>query len=656
MNKNCVHVIEIIFYISLPRLEMAHAAGIQTQFMNLPAETFLIEENGRVSDRTIHALTRNFIEDENSVTPEECETKHSSEKEATSLCISAITTDEPFSTTSASELSTHDDANQQIMCIALEQPLNAPNTSMAPIVIKSRKPRRKGDKPLVKLILSDSKQANCIPHGSVVEFGELSAEGSKKKSALESLKQVQSLFKFTPRGPSAVEISSSSKGLKGQKGNRHQSDHSGDVPGGECNSDGVFSGQECPEKRTPFNWAENAVLTTLLMDAACAKIAGSKEVDASADILHSNKDNVVGVIPVEQKVIKLKAKSKLKDEKKKLLSKSEIFIVPENIPTIPHSYEVATYNYSNTCNNYSDSSSSSLQSRSQSGTQLNLSAPEETENPEKIKGKRKYTFQQPGVKRIPGNNCREKINTNILQTESIPNVGSKETVVQSQQPLDLVPIPLTRSDSLDTENNFPTDEIAVPLDEEDESPRCYKIYEDSDITADGVPIVKAVRNEKKEGSKKVLRGESKECSMTDVPGRHLLGPKMLAFIRAFPEGDVVGNDDVETSAAQRYRMENWLQQLKDNSIDNGNKASSKSSVSLENEELSEMALLQKRSNEVNRIKVDLLKGIEIKLSKARSAGVRGLGGSSLPPHKPGMVQILLPYEVSDYMACLLYTL
>ena len=30
--------------------------------------------------------------------------------------------------------------------------------------------------------------------------------------------------------------------------------------------------------------------------------------------------------------------------------------------------------------------------------------------------------------------------------------------------------------------------------------------------------------------------------MTDVPGRNLLGPKMLAFIRAFPEGDVVGND------------------------------------------------------------------------------------------------------------------
>ena len=638
-KKNCMHVIEMIYYISLPRLEMAHAAGIQTQFMNLPAETFLIEENGRVSDRTIHALTRNFIEDENSVTPEECETKHSSEKEATSLCLSAITTDQPFPTNSASELSLHEDSNQHIMCVALEQPFNASNTSMAPIVIKSRKPRRKGDKPLVKLILSDSKQANCIPHGSVVEFGELSAEGSKKKSALESLKQVQSLFKFTPRVSSAVEISSSSKGLKGQKGNRHQSDYSGDVLVGESIPDRVFSGQEF--------WSGSVTLSTLLKESACATIANSEEVDASTDILHSSKDNVVDIIPVEQKVIKLKAKSKLKDEKKKLLAKSEIFIVPENIPAVPHSYEVATYDYSNTNNNYSDSSSS-LQSRSQLGAQLNLSAPEETENPEKIKGKRKYTFQQPGVKRIPGNNCREKVTvTSVLQTESIPYVGGKESIL-SQLPLELVlvPIPLTRSDSLDTESNFPTDETAVPPDEEEESPRCYKTYEESDITADGVPIVKAIRNEKKEGNKKVLRGESKECSMTDVPGRHLLGPKMLAFIRAFPEGDVVGNDDVETSAAQRYRMENWLQQLKDDSINNGNKASSKSSVSLENEESSEMALLQKRSNEVNRIKVDLLKGIEIKLSKARSAGVRGLGGTSLPPHKPGMVQILLPYEVS----------
>lgn len=642
-KKNCMHMIEMIYYIFLPRLEMAHAAGIQTQFMNLPAETFLIEENGRVSDKTIHALTRNFIEDENSVTPEECETKHSSEKEATSLCLSAITTDQPFPTNSASELSMHEDSNQHVMCVALEQPLNVPNTSMAPIVIKSRKPRRKGDKPLVKLILSDSKQANYIPHGSVVEFGELSAEGSKRKSALESLKQVQSLFKFTPRGSSAVEISSSSKGLKGQKVNRHQSDYSGDVMAGECVPDRVFSGQEF--------WSGSVTLSTLLKESACATIADNEKVDASTDILQSNKDNLVDIIPVEQKVIKLKAKSKLKDEKKKLLAKSEIFIVPESIPAIPHSYEVATYDYSNTSNNYSDSSSSSLQSRSQLGAQLNLSAPEETENPEKIKGKRKYTFQQPGVKRIPGNNCREIVTvTNILQTESIPQIGSKENV-QSQQPLELVPvpIPLTRSDSLDTESNFPTDETAVPPDEEEESPRCYKIYEDSDITADGIPIVKAIRNEKKEGNKKVLRGESKECSMTDVPGRHLLGPKMLAFIRAFPEGDVVGNDDVETSAAQRYRMENWLQQLKDDSINNGNKASSKSSVSLDNEGLSELALLQKRSNEVNRIKVDLLKGIEIKLSKARSAGVRGLGGSSLPPHKPGMVQILLPYEVCHYI-------
>lgn len=631
---------------------MAHAAGIQTQFMNLPAETFLIEENGRVSENTIPALMRNFVDEENSVTPEECETKHSFEKEATSLCHSAIPTDLPFPTMPTAVLNCTDDTEVQMMCIAVDHPV-APSSSMAPIIIKSRKPRRKGDKPLVKLILSDPKQTSNIAQGSIVEYRELTAEGLKKQSALESLKQVQSLFKFTPRGPSAVEISSSSRGLKGSKGQRHLSDYSGDALLEESYTDGAI-GQECP--------LECGALSNVLTDTVRPLGTDSEELDIPTDCVHSNESNTVDVIPIEQKV-KVKAKSKLKEEKKKLLAKSEIFVVPENVPTIPHSYEVATYDYSNSCSTYSDISSSSLPSRSQFGSKLDTTLTEEAEIPEKIKGKRKYTFQQPGVKRISGVNSRDKVSATGLQTESIPCVGSKEFVqslslpqpesqshLQSQpllqpqpqsdsqsdsQSLDL--IPLSRSDSLDTESYSAADETAIPLDEEDESLRSFRTFEDADM-ADGVITVKAIRSEKKEGGKKVLRGESKECSMTDVPGRHLLGPKMLAFIRAFPEGDVVGNDDIETSAAQRYRMESWLQQLKDDGY-----TVHKSPV--EGDELSDEAVLHRRSFEVNRIKVDLLKGIEKKLSKARNAGVRGSAGSSVPPHKPGMVQILLPYEV-----------
>lgn len=639
---------------------MAHAAGIQTQFMNLPAETFLIEENGRVSENTIPALMRNFVDDENSVTPEECETKQSFEKEATSLCHSAIPTDLPFPTIATAVSDIQDDSQVQMICIALDHPLVAPSSSMAPIIIKSRKPRRKGDKPLVKLILSDPKQTSNIAQGSIVEYRELTAEGLKKQSALESLKQVQSLFKFTPRGPSAVEVSTSSKGLKGTKGQRHLSDYSGDALLEESYTDGVI-GQECS--------LECGTLSNVLTDTVRPLGTDSEELDIPTDYAHSNDSNTVDVIPIEQKV-KVKAKSKLKEEKKKLLAKSEIFVVPENVPTIPHSYEVATYDYSNSSSTYSDSSSSSLPSRSQFGSRLDTTVAEEIEIPEKIKGKRKYTFQQPGVKRISGVNSRDKIGANVLQTESIPCVGSREIVqslsipqpesqshLQSQpqlqpqlesqsdsQSLDL--IPLSRSDSLDTEGYSAADETAIPLDEEDESPRSFRTFEDSDM-ADGVITVKAIRSEKKEGSKKVLRGESKECSMTDVPGRHLLGPKMLAFIRAFPEGDVVGNDDIETSAAQRYRMESWLQQLKDD-------GHTVHKQPVEGDELSAEAVHHRRSSEVNRIKVDLLKGIEKKLSKARNAGVRGPAGSSVPPHKPGMVQILLPYEVR--MSLFLHTL
>jgi hypothetical protein len=481
-----------------------------------------------------------------------------------------------------------------------------PTLTLSSILIKTRKPRRKGDKPLVKMMLSDPNQTLGSHREGVIEYPEPTAEGLKKKNALESLKQAQSLFKFIPRGSAIAESSSSMKVCRGAKGHRQVTEAvSSDALHGEVNVDVVSSlpsdSSGNVSKLPPVILSSDTALS--VSSSGCDEVHETNHVQCERNNAFSG--------PIE-KDSKPKLKPKLKEERKKHATKVETLSLDS---TAAHqviqaiiSGENSTINvgYANAAVRAAASSSKSLEGSD--------------EIQEKIHTKRKYTFQQPLVKR-----------TSIARQNARLVVDASDSDCGFPPPSALT---LVRSDSMETDSNsnMATDESAPPIEDEEESPRALMSHDDIDM-GDGVVVPKTIRYEKKENVKRTGRGEPKECSMTEVPGRHLLGPKMLAFMRAFPEGDVIGNDDVETSRTQRIRMESWLQVLKGDSGSQTNTAKD-----AEDDDTAEV------KDEIEKIKTDLLRGIEEKLTKAGGATGRGSGGSSVLL-KPGMVHILLPYEV-----------
>ena len=500
-----------------------------------------------------------------------------------------------------------------------------PALAMSTILIKTRKPRRKGDKPLVKMMLSDPHQTHINQREGVIEYPEPTAEGLKKKNALESLKQAQSLFKFIPRGSTIAESSSSMKVCRGVKGQRHTTEAiSSDALHGEVNVEAVSSlpsdSSGSVRKLSPVILSSDTTLPV--------SFRGVDEVqEKETHHVQCEENNTSSVLT--EKEVKQKIKPKLKEERKKYTTKVETLyqdraaghqviqaiIVGENST-------VSVGNVNSAVRAVASSSSKALE-----GTE---------EIQEKIHTKRKYTFQQPLVKRTSV--LRQNARLVVDASDSDCGFGGTDKIPPPNS------LTLVRSDSMETDSNsnMATDESAAPIEDEEESPRASIAHDDMDM-GDGTTAPKTIRYEKKENVKRPGRGESKECSMTEVPGRHLLGPKMLAFMRAFPEGDVIGNDDVETSRTQRIRMESWLQALKG---DSGSQINIAKDAADDDDDMAEL------KDETEKIKMDLLKGIEEKLTKAGGATGRGSGGSSVLL-KPGMVQILLPYEVKDQLCCVL---
>jgi hypothetical protein len=490
-----------------------------------------------------------------------------------------------------------------------------PALTMSSILIKTRKPRRKGDKPLVKMMLSDPSQTLSSHREGVIEYPEPTAEGLKKKNALESLKQAQSLFKFTPRGSTIAESSSSMKVCRGLKGHRQLTEAiSSEALHSEVNVEAVFS--------LPSDSSGN--VSKLPQVILSSEIALSVSSRGSDEVLETNhvqcEENNTCSGPTEKEV-KQKIKPKLKEERKKHATKVETLSLDS---TAAHQVIQAIISGENSTTSTGNTNAAVRAAASSSSKSLEGSE----EIQEKIHTKRKYTFQQPLVKR-----------TSIARQNARLVVDASDSDCGFPPPSALT---LVRSDSMETDSNsnIATDESAPPIEDEEESPRALMSHDDMDI-GDGTTAPKTIRYEKKENVKRTGRGEPKECSMTEVPGRHLLGPKMLAFMRAFPEGDVIGNDDVETSRTQRIRMESWLQVLKG---DSGIQTSSARDADDDTAEL---------KDEIEKIKTDLLRGIEEKLTKAGGATGRGSGGSSVLL-KPGMVQILLPYEVNELLLQLEY--
>ena len=489
-----------------------------------------------------------------------------------------------------------------------EAAMTTPALAMTSILIKTRKPRRKGDKPLVKMILSDPNQMHSSQREGIIEYPEPSAEGLKKKNALESLKQAQGLFKFIPRGTTIAESNSSLKVCRGVKGHRQLSEAiSSETLDGEVNAE-------------PVPALTSGISTAIKLPAVAvsSEIAISQRSCAEVqEICHVQLEDNQSNTGVNEKEVKPKIKPKLKDERKKHGTLSL-----DN--TAAHQVIQAMM-----------SGDSSVTSAAASSSSSSLEGSEEIH--EKLHTKRKYTFQQPLVRRPSVLRQQARLSVETSDSDCGPCYQGGDKTLHASS------LTLVRSDSMETDSNLATDESAAPIEDEEESPRASIAHDDMDM-GDGITAPKTTRYEKKENVKRPGRGESKECSMTEVPGRHLLGPKMLAFMKAFPEGDVIGNDDVETSRTQRIRMESWLQALKGDSGSQTNIAQN-----VDDDDVTDLKY------EIEKIKTDLLKGIEEKLTKAGTASGRGSGGSSVLL-KPGMVQILLPYEVRHNLNIFFWTI
>jgi hypothetical protein len=232
---------------------------------------------------------------------------------------------------------------------------------------------------------------------------------------------------------------------------------------------------------------------------------------------------------------------------------------------------------------------------------------------EKVKGKKRKNLQQP-VKKNLSYMRGEAVLDKEMGTHCSQNREEESTVSAIDACYSGTNIHAT------SETNSLEEVMAEEEEEDEQQLDEYGEEEEKRITA---------TKEKKE--KRIPK--EKEHSLLEVPGGRLLGPKMLAFIKAFPEGDVHGNDDIETSYTQRQRMEGWLEDIRSHKknikeIENGisEKAGSKS--------VGDAKTLN--------FKIEL-KNIEDKLEQAASStGTRGSGAIIL---KPGFFQILMPYEV-----------
>ena len=514
-----------------------------------------------------------------------------------------------------------------------------PLPSVVPIVIKVRKPRRKGDKPLVKVVLSDPNQIhNYSPQELNYEFTERSADGVKKKMALESLKQAQGLFRFIPRSSSTSEPSSSVKLLKGTKSVEEVTEQSLASAVLTNSTINVTASQViCSDSKQLSDASCNQAQTHQIGIGAVSG-TGSGSASNSETTSRSGSGSIQRVaqsdvsIDKEQKQ-KVKAKPKIKDEKKKAAQKAETasIVVPDSLHASDSRSNGDSTGKGDVLIQVNENTASTVEMCDRAVQEVVIQI-------DKIRTKRKYTFQHPLVRKIAALATNGPRTVDTSDSENGVDLGSLKSKSVPFMSARL----LARSDSLDTESNSAMDEtVGVVAEDEDDVIRLSASNADIDFDSAAAVGAKVSRVDKKDIVKRLGRGESKDCSMADVPGRHLLGSKMLAFMKAFPEGDVIGNDDVETASTQRVRMESWLQLMKQ-----GSTTSTSSSSQLTHKlGHSHSEEYRESSKQINQIKSDLLMGIEEKLLRAGSTGGRSYGTSLSSQPKPGLVQVLLPYEV-----------
>jgi hypothetical protein len=483
----------------------------------------------------------------------------------------------------------------------------------APVIIKVKKPRKKVEKPTTK-INSVYDAANVQLSEGRGEASESFGVGIKKKAALESLRQAQGLFRFIPssssnesgnsgknRGPKIANLipaypsttptaSSSTESLVSDNCESTASTSSSDIQTDFSKSDLLQVDQML-----------NLDVNSLHPDSDVAAL--EKESAIEKTIPDTGEESA---FPQEEKEkvskLKVKAKSKVKDELKRQTSKISSQNVDGDIRMPIESLDANTI----------ISTSHSIE--------IPLGS-----DVEKIKGKRKYVFQQPSLKVCAAGSSSKGKGANL--DDSLR--GSYFD--KDQQEGSLL---ADRSETISTAIN--------QVDEEEESQRDM---EENDIIG-GSGAAKAAKGEK---IIRRVKGDPKECSMMEVPGGHLLGPKMLAFMKAFPEGDVLGNDDVETLSTQKLRMEGWLKTIR-NGASNG---IATNDLEKEHRAVKKVQTYTSDSSEYSNVnflnvKTELLDSIEEKLSKAATATGRSTGNSSLL-YKPGMIQILLPYEVVHFL-------
>lgn len=560
------------------------------------------------------------------------------------------------------------------------------------LVIKSRKPRRKIEKPLIKTAASSESAADVK-----FEVPELILVSAKKQNALESLKQAQSLFKFIPRGvchlPSGDFASSSLKICKAQKVTRLLS---------ECLSNSSSSAENNSKLSTAVSMAaghhckdsDTAKPNNLSCGDNNSQCAFDDEMIIDNDFLGLHESCVPSSEEREKEQnLTIKSKLKVKNEKTK---QDLITGVLPHITAVLHLQHVHTDRKLENCVQRflnSDSSNEIDQCNetdsdnnvaSLAGLKSSQSYSSSPNIAEKLKGKRKYTFHQPATRKrdaaavigdtgdgdiCPYFDIAKEVECSSLENGSVRQRVSKDisTFVNPS----FRPKGLDNKDETDESRfgSFSEDgegfnlhmDQTVGIEEQDPSSRTSFPVDDSDINNNNNinfnininDITKSAKSEKKESIKRVPK-ESKECSMSDVPGRQLLGSKMLSFIRAFPEGDVVGNDDIETVSTQKIRMEGWLQIMKNQSnvvakdSDDGNNRSG-TKIGKEKDTMIETNTKTQSNNlivvdDFTKIKHELLNAIEDKLTKATPSSGRG-GYASSTALKPGIVQILSQYEV-----------
>jgi hypothetical protein len=493
----------------------------------------------------------------------------------------------------------------------------------APIIRKVKKPRKKLEKPIIKLnSLFDGANVQLLEGRS--DASELFGVGIKKKAALESLRQAQGLFRFIPS--SSSNESSNTWKNRGPKIANPLPAYSSTTQTASSSIESLVSdncestaSNSSSDIQIDFSKPDSLqVDQILIMDVNSSHpdlgVAAALEKESAFEKIIPDLGEE-SAFPQEEKEkekiskLKVKAKPRVKDEMKRQTSKISSQNVDGDIRLPIESLDANTI----------ISTSHSIEKPLGSDV-------------EKIKGKRKYVFQQPSLKMGASSSSSKGKGANLDDSLRGSYFDKDQQEVSlfadSSETTSLKEVPATNQ-----------------VDEEEDSQRDM---EEND-TSGGSGAAKAAKGEK---IIRRVKGDPKECSMMEVPGGHLLGPKMLAFMKAFPEGDVLGNDDVETVSTQRLRMEGWLKTVR-NGSSNGIATND-----LEREHRAVKKVQTHRSDSTEysnmnfmNVKTELLDSIEEKLSKAATATGRSTGNSSLL-YKPGIIQILLPYEVIHSFICI----